>query len=249
MRQPGGGAPPLPGPASRHSAGEGPGEPPTRSSPDVRRLRVKRLSRLALRRFAARRGAARRRARRAVSSSRTGSVRRARGYSWAGERAPAQRGRRDPAPRRPRHAPVHGLGCLRGAGYSVGRRGPGAREGAQAPPPHASHRRGRRLPDPAGRNPLNQEVASLPASPNRAYVASIGGSAPAPRLRHEPLLWDPLQVVGAEQPKVPIKFTKYRSESDPGPYPVPPGAPIEGGGERPRRPPRARPQEGSLQAV
>ncbi len=38
-------------------------------------------------------------------------------------------------------------------------------------------------------------------------------------------------MVGAEQPKVPIKFTQYRSESDPGPYPVPAGAPIEGGGK------------------
>jgi hypothetical protein len=39
-------------------------------------------------------------------------------------------------------------------------------------------------------------------------------------------------VVGASQPKVPIKFTKYRSESDPGPYPIPPDAAIEGGGTK-----------------
>lgn len=39
-------------------------------------------------------------------------------------------------------------------------------------------------------------------------------------------------VVGPEQPKVPIKFTAYGSESDPGPYPVPRKAPIEGGGRR-----------------
>ena len=42
----------------------------------------------------------------------------------------------------------------------------------------------------------------------------------------------PYTVVSQAQPMVPIKLTKYRSESDPGPYPVPPDAPIEGGGPR-----------------
>jgi hypothetical protein len=37
--------------------------------------------------------------------------------------------------------------------------------------------------------------------------------------------------VGAGQPRVPIRFTEYGEESDPGPYPVPPGAPVEGAGE------------------
>jgi hypothetical protein len=36
-------------------------------------------------------------------------------------------------------------------------------------------------------------------------------------------------VVSGAQPKVPITFTAYGNESDPGPYPVPPDAPIEGG--------------------
>ena len=31
--------------------------------------------------------------------------------------------------------------------------------------------------------------------------------------------------------KVPVKFTEYRAESNPGPYPVPANAPIEGGGK------------------
>ena len=34
----------------------------------------------------------------------------------------------------------------------------------------------------------------------------------------------------AAQPKVPIHFTAYGDESDPGPYPVPPNAPVEGAG-------------------
>ncbi len=38
----------------------------------------------------------------------------------------------------------------------------------------------------------------------------------------------PYVVVGTGQPLVPITFTAYGSESDPGPYPVPADAPIEG---------------------
>ena len=33
------------------------------------------------------------------------------------------------------------------------------------------------------------------------------------------------------QPKVPISFTDYGDESDPGPYPIPPDAPVEGGAD------------------
>jgi hypothetical protein len=38
----------------------------------------------------------------------------------------------------------------------------------------------------------------------------------------------PYDVVASSQAKVPVSF-QYASESDPGPYPVPPDAPIEGG--------------------
>ncbi|MFZ6749825.1 hypothetical protein [Undibacterium sp. Ren11W] len=38
----------------------------------------------------------------------------------------------------------------------------------------------------------------------------------------------PYVVVAASQPKVPVIFTDYGSESDPGPYPIPASAPIEG---------------------
>ncbi|MFO0907005.1 MAG: hypothetical protein U0794_01345 [Isosphaeraceae bacterium] len=38
----------------------------------------------------------------------------------------------------------------------------------------------------------------------------------------------PYAVVSGKQPKVPVKFL-YADESDPGPYPIPPDAPIEGG--------------------
>lgn len=39
----------------------------------------------------------------------------------------------------------------------------------------------------------------------------------------------PYVVVPGDQPMVPINFTAYGDESDPGPYPVPPDAPVEGG--------------------
>lgn len=39
----------------------------------------------------------------------------------------------------------------------------------------------------------------------------------------------PYIVVSGTQSRVPINFTAYGDESDPGPYPVPPAAPIEGG--------------------
>jgi hypothetical protein len=83
-------------------------------------------------------------------------------------------------------------------------------------------------------DPLNQEIENAPVSPRSAeYIASIGASAHLhPDFGTEASYGIPYTVVGSGQPKVPIKFTKYGSESNPGPYPVPPGAPIEGGGKR-----------------
>jgi hypothetical protein len=82
-------------------------------------------------------------------------------------------------------------------------------------------------------DPLNQEVADAPVSPSSvAYVASIGLSAHLhPDFGTEPSYGIPYTVVGPEQPKVPIRFTQYGSESNPGPYPVPANAPIEGAGK------------------
>lgn len=39
----------------------------------------------------------------------------------------------------------------------------------------------------------------------------------------------PYVVVSRSQPRVPVAFTEAPDESDPGPYPIPPNAPIEGG--------------------
>jgi hypothetical protein len=83
-------------------------------------------------------------------------------------------------------------------------------------------------------NALNQEVASLPPSPNsQAFLESIGlGAHLHPDFGNNPAYGIPYSVVSAEAPKVPVKFTAYRSESDPGPYPIPSDAKIEGGGPK-----------------
>jgi hypothetical protein len=82
-------------------------------------------------------------------------------------------------------------------------------------------------------DPLNEEIASAPVSPNSAdYIASIGLAAHLHPDFGTPRSYGiPYVVVGSEQPKVPVKFGAYRAESDPGPYPVPANAPIEGGGK------------------
>ncbi len=83
-------------------------------------------------------------------------------------------------------------------------------------------------------NAINEEVANLPEDPNsQAYVESIGSEAHLhPDFGNNPAYGIPFEVVGAGQPEVPVKFTAYRSESDPGPYPIPQNAAIEGGGKR-----------------
>lgn len=80
-------------------------------------------------------------------------------------------------------------------------------------------------------NVWNRDISSLPVDPNSdAYIDSIG--------RDEPLHADfgstktigfPYAVVPADQTPVKIKFTEAGEESDPGPYPIPKNALIEGG--------------------
>ncbi|MGH2913056.1 MAG: hypothetical protein ACRDJ3_11345 [Solirubrobacteraceae bacterium] len=82
-------------------------------------------------------------------------------------------------------------------------------------------------------NPLNKDISHAPVDPNSAkYIESIGASI---HLHADfgtpPGYGIPYVVVGRHQPKVPIHFTEYGEESNPGPYPVPPKAPVEGAGE------------------
>jgi hypothetical protein len=81
-------------------------------------------------------------------------------------------------------------------------------------------------------NPLNQEIANAPENPNSAqYIASIGANLHLHAdFGANPSYGIPYTVVGPRQPKVPVSF-EYNEESNPGPYPVPPNAPVEGAGE------------------
>jgi hypothetical protein len=89
------------------------------------------------------------------------------------------------------------------------------------------------LPFPAD-NAWNQDISSDPVDPNSAaIIASIGlttGLHPdfGAGLYNGAPIGIPYLVVAGSQPKVPIVYTAYGDESDPGPYPVPPDAPIEG---------------------
>jgi hypothetical protein len=81
-------------------------------------------------------------------------------------------------------------------------------------------------------NPLNQEIVHAPVNPRSAeYIASIGLTGHLhPDFGTEPAYGIPYAVVGPHQPKVPVKFTEFGEESNPGPYPIPAGAPVEGEG-------------------
>jgi hypothetical protein len=100
--------------------------------------------------------------------------------------------------------------------------GPGASLGGRRP-----------FPDD---NPWNQDVSRLPVDRNSdAIVRGIGldrnlhpdfGTTYQGRPNGIPYV-----VVPGTQPKVPIRFTRYGSQSDPGPNPVPLDAPVEGGAD------------------
>jgi hypothetical protein len=84
-------------------------------------------------------------------------------------------------------------------------------------------------------NPWNTDISAYPVHPlSSQYVQSIGGSG---HLHPDfGTVWNgapngiPYIVVPGDQPKAPISFY-YADESDPGPYPIPPDAPIQGGVE------------------
>ena len=80
-------------------------------------------------------------------------------------------------------------------------------------------------------NPWHENISKLPVSPlSSEYIASIGASDFLhPDFGSNLTYGIPYAVVPATQPKVPIHFTAYGDQSNKGPYPIPPGAPVEGG--------------------
>jgi hypothetical protein len=86
-------------------------------------------------------------------------------------------------------------------------------------------------------NAWNEDVSSLPVATNSSQylsrIAALGGN----QLLHADFggggaYGIPYVTVPGTQPLVPVQFTAYGDESDPGPYPVPLGAPVEGGSDR-----------------
>ena len=80
-------------------------------------------------------------------------------------------------------------------------------------------------------NPWNTDVSASAVDANSAaYLASMNAAATFlhPDFGSNPAYGIPYTSVGAGQARVPMTFD-YASESDPGPYPIPPDAPVEGG--------------------
>jgi hypothetical protein len=80
-------------------------------------------------------------------------------------------------------------------------------------------------------NVWNQNVAAAEVDPrSRQYIAAMNGSSRKLKAdfgsnRDYGIPWT---VVNGSQPRVPVSF-RYADESDPGPYPIPPDAPVENG--------------------
>jgi hypothetical protein len=85
-------------------------------------------------------------------------------------------------------------------------------------------------------NPWNQDVSGLPVDPNSAnYLSAIAGLGGNQKLHADfgggGEYGIPYITVPGTQAKVPVDFTDYGDESDPGPYPIPLDAPVEGGSD------------------
>ena len=83
-------------------------------------------------------------------------------------------------------------------------------------------------------NAWNTDVSAYPVDSNSANylggIASLGGNQKLHAdFGSDPTYGIPYVVVPAGQAPVPITFTAYGDESDPGPYPAPLNAPVEGG--------------------
>jgi hypothetical protein len=83
-------------------------------------------------------------------------------------------------------------------------------------------------------NPWNEDISNSPVDPNSSNL--IAGMGLTTSLHPDfGTVWNgapngiPYIVVAGNQTPVPIAFTAFGSQSDPGPYPVPANAPIEGG--------------------
>lgn len=80
------------------------------------------------------------------------------------------------------------------------------------------------------------DISQLPVHPNSAaFIASVGASTrlhPDFGTELDGIPWGiPYVVVDGNTPKVPVTYTLYGNESDPGPYPIPLDVLVEGGSD------------------
>jgi len=98
------------------------------------------------------------------------------------------------------------------------------------PPPASLPANAPSLPNEAA---WNQDISKAPVAPNSAatiaYINSHGEDRLHPDFGSPRAYGFPYAVVGAGRRKLPIHYTAYGDESDPGPFPIPKGAPVEGG--------------------
>jgi hypothetical protein len=98
------------------------------------------------------------------------------------------------------------------------------------PPPPGTPANAPSLPTEAA---WNQDISKAPVARNSAatiaYISAHGGDHLHPDFGSPRAYGFPYAVVNAGQRKLPIHYTAYGDESDPGPFPVPKGAPVEGG--------------------
>jgi hypothetical protein len=74
----------------------------------------------------------------------------------------------------------------------------------------------------------NTDISNYPLDPNsKGYIDNLPGNL-HPDFGSNPNYGIPFDIVPSSQQKVPIRFL-YKSQSDPGPYPIPKNAQIEGG--------------------
>lgn len=92
------------------------------------------------------------------------------------------------------------------------------------------------IPFPAD-NAWNTDISALPVDPNSAkLIASIGVGTGlhadfGAGLYNGAPIGIPYLVVSGSEARLPINYTAYGDESDPGPFPTPLSAPIEGGAQ------------------
>jgi hypothetical protein len=87
-----------------------------------------------------------------------------------------------------------------------------------------------------GDNAWNRDVSGDPVDPNSAAIIAFVGAGTglhpdfgAGLYNNAPIGIPYSVVASASQPKIPVTFTAYANESDPGPMPIPASAPVEGG--------------------